>query len=197
MSDSKELKDLLERLRREAGAPPASAPLPAPERTSEPGPRPAAPARNSVSAGFRQLPQYSQPARQAESRFKAAESKSSWGENKEAFLFGLFSSLLLALGGAFTEAGYLALIGGCGFLIFATVMALALYGHCRAAAAPAVHPGLAERVDALSRRLELLASRPAAAQEPQAGGAGQRELEQKVEELRLMVKSLARAVGGQ
>lgn len=194
MSDSRELKELLERLRKEAGSAPVRAPQPEPS-VSEARPQAAAPyARQPAVTGHRPWPQ-AEPRRFQEAGFKSAETKSTWGENKEAFLFGLFSSLLLALGGVLSGFEYLSLIGGCCFMVFGAVMALALYGHCRETAAPAVPSGMRERLEALSRKVEALAGRPASA--APAAREDSRELEQKVEELRVMVKSLARVVGGE
>lgn len=192
MSDSRELKELLERLRKEAGSAQPRVPQAEPA-APEARPQEAGPARRPAAAVHRAWPQ-AEPRRYQEAGFKSAETKSTWGENKEAFLFGLFSSLLLALGGVLSGFEYLSLIGGCCFMVFGAVMALALYGHSREAAAPAVSNGLQERLEALSRKVEALAGRPAAA--APAAQYDARELEQKVEELRVMVRSLAKVVGG-
>lgn len=199
MSDSKELKDLLERLRKEAGPAPARAPQAAPVPGPEARPQAAqpAPARRNAAPAFRAWPQEPARHRHGDNDFRAAESKSTWGENREAFLFGLFSSLLVALGGALSGFEYMALVGCCCFAVFAAVMALALYGHSRGASVPAASNGLAERVEALSHKVEALAGKAAPAAVQQAAQPDSRELEKKVEELRVMVRSLAKVVGGE
>lgn len=196
MSDTKDLKELLDRMRKETGAEPAAPAVPAPAPDARRRPfQAAAPAARAVG----QRPQaVKPPERPSYNGFKRPDAplhgpsaQSSWGESKEAILFGMFSSLLLALGGVLAGLEYLCIIGGAAFMFFSAVMAMALYAHLRAArpAQPQADPGLTARVDALSRKVELLAEKASAA--PSAAQA----LEAKVEELRVMVRNLARLAG--
>lgn len=121
----------------------------------------------------------------------------SWSENKEAMLFGMLSSLVLVLGGVLAGLDYLVLIGAVVFMMFAFMMLLALFGYYlnfRRAGRPD-QSGLAERLETLSRKVDSLGAGRAAgpaSQYQSAPSERERELERKVEELRVIVKSLAR-----
>ncbi|HCC47246.1 MAG TPA: hypothetical protein DEQ38_03890 [Elusimicrobia bacterium] len=189
MSDTKDLKLLLERLRSEVG------PLP-PERPEDNlASRPALP---EGEAPRREGPH--RPYRLQEPRPEERENQSNpaWSENKETMLFGMLASLIASLGGILAGLDYLVLIGAVVFSLFSLVMFLALLRFSFSPRRRGVDTqGLAERVDALSKRVELLSARAVSGSVPhQAGAAGHdRELEQKVEELRVLVKSLSKAVG--
>lgn len=196
MSDSKDLKELLDRLKsetapgkedaRDAGLPGPALPGPAPQprrfqayRDKEPAPR-----------------AYRAP----EPRVEAAEERPdhTFSENKETMLFGMLAGLVAALGGVLAGLEYLVLAGSVVFSVFALLLAVMLL---RVTLLPRRRgqdtPGLTERVDALSRRVEMLSSRAAVSGTPEAAGSAgprDRELEQKVEELRVLVKGLAKAL---
>ncbi|MDA8243768.1 MAG: hypothetical protein M0025_06565 [Elusimicrobia bacterium] len=189
MSGSEDLKDLLDRLKDEVGPLPEE-PAPAQRQAA---PRPAlqprpAPAPERFFRARRPEPR-PQPA--------AAPANPVWSENKEAMLFGLLTSLIAVFGGILSGLGYVVLIGAVAFLLFACLMALALYAYYLNFRGPAREDrGLAERLDALSRRVEALSSMAV------SGGSSapdapfpekERELERKVEELRVIVKTLARS----
>lgn len=189
MSDTKDLKLLLERLRSEVGPLPPEGPEDSLPR--QPGREPAG------EAPRREGPH--RPYRGQETRPEERETPSNpvWSENKETMLFGMLASLIASLGGILAGLDYLVLIGAVVFSLFSLVMFLALL---RFSFSPrrrgADTQGLAERVDALSKRVEMLSTRAVSGSAPhQAGSAGRdRELEQKVEELRVLVKSLSKAV---
>ncbi|MGD9642487.1 MAG: hypothetical protein AB7V08_07060 [Elusimicrobiales bacterium] len=204
MSGTKDLKDLLERLKGEVG------PLPA-DRLSEgrfseqgqyetpgrppfahPGPGPAGARREGVNRPYR-LPDV---------RPEAADkiSGTAWAEIKETILFAMLGSLTAALGGVLAGYEYLVIAGIAIFSLFSLVMAVAI---SRLVLNSQRHTqetnGLAERVDALSKRVEVLSSRAVSDgvhPQPHFGAVADRELEQKVEELRTLVKSLSKAVEG-
>lgn len=121
----------------------------------------------------------------------------SWSENKEAMLFGMLASLVLVLGGVLAGLDYLVLIGAVVFMMFAFMMLLALFGYYlnfRRVGRPD-KSGLAERLETLSRKVDSLGgvrSSGPAAQYQGAPSERERELERKVEELRVIVKTLAR-----
>jgi len=203
MSGTKDLKDLLERLKGEVG------PLPGdslPEgRFSEPGQvepsgRPQAYRPGPLPAGVRREGM-NRPYRLPEARPEAADklSVSAWAEIKETILFGMLGSLTAALGGVLAGYEYLVIAGVAIFSLFSLVMAFAISRLVLNSQRPAQEGNsLVERVDALSKRVEVLSSRAVsggAHTQPQAGG-GDRELEQKVDELRILVKSLSKAVEG-
>lgn len=189
MSDTDDLKDLLDRLKGEVHPlPPEEAPrlrqAPAGER-----PRPQA-----AFQRFQRSPLAESP---REPQRDPGGTNLVWSENKEAMLFGVLASVIMAFGGILAGLDYLVLAGAVFFMLFALVMFLSLFGfylNMRRHAAP--DSGLAVRVDALSRKVEMLSSRSVSAGPLAAAGGGERdrELEGKVEELRVLVKSLSRAI---
>lgn len=194
MSDTNDLKNLLERLKTEVG------PLP-PERVQE-FPVPARPPRAEPALQKREGPYRQYKPQESRHDLPDQHVSTSWSENKETMLFGMLASLIASLGGILAGLDYLVLIGSIVFSLFAVVMILALlrsFNLFRRSAPEA--QGLAERVDALSRRVEMLSSRAVSGGgphlQPGAGAGRDRELEQKVEELRVLVKSLAKAVEGE
>lgn len=191
MSGTEDLKDLLDRLKGEVGPlPPEPEPDPEPRAAQPPDRQPPRP------GGFSRFGLSRRP------ELPRATSASGgvnvvWSENKEAMLFGVLASLVIALGGVLAGLEYLVLIGAVFFSLFSLVMFLALFGYYlnfRRKSGP--DQGLAERLDSLARRVETIASRPPAAGPalPSHGSERDRDLEHKVEELRVLVKSLSRAV---
>ena len=201
MSDTKDLKDLLARLKSEVGPAPqqraAEQPRPAeplrPRETEPERPRAAPPPRREPPSRYYKPPEPRPPER-------GISINSSWSENKETMLFGVLASLIIALGGIVAGLDYLVLTGALFFIMFSTAMFLALFGYyLNFRKRGHADPGLIERVDALSKKVEILSTRPAAGgQAPSAssGSEKERELEHKVEELRTLVKTLAKAVDG-
>ena len=195
MSGTDDLKNLLARLKDEVGplppepAPPAPARQPYHREAPAPQPQPAKSER--FVRAYRHEP----------TRGGLSESGGPnviWSENKETMLFGVLASLIAALGGILAGLDYLVWIGAVVFMLFSFMMFLALFGYYlnfrRKGPSEA---GLAERVDALSRKIEMLSGRAvsgggAAYQSP--GQERERELEHRVEELRVLVKSLAKSV---
>jgi len=123
-----------------------------------------------------------------------------WSENKEVMLFGMLTSLVAALGGVLSGLDYLVLIGAVVFMLFSFMMLLALFGQYLNSRRSAEAGGpLADRVEALSRRVETLSSKAVfsgGSAYSEAGTPYERELERKVEELRVLVKSLSGSVEG-
>lgn len=224
MSGSDDLKNLLDRLKSEVGPLPELPPrpqAPAPERSfrddrfqreekpareerpirtdryqprREEEPRQGAPRRDFMPHPHRPEAQRDLPAVQSPANL-------AWSENKETTLFGMLTGLIAALGGVLSGLDYLVLIGGVVFMLFSFMLLLSLFGYYLnfRRRAPESH-GLAERVDALSRKVEMLSSMAASggARSYQAASPErERELEHKVEELRVLVKTLARAVDQQ
>lgn len=190
MSGSEELKDLLDRLKDEVGPvreerrqPARQAPKPAPAAQ----PPAAAPERffRAHRPEAQRQPQEQDPVNTV------------WNENKEAMLFGLLSSLVAVFGGILSGLGYVVLIGAVAFLLFACLMSLALFAYyLNFRGRGREDRGLASRVDALSRKVETLSSMAVSGQAaPYQSPAPEREreLERKVEELRVIVKTLARS----
>jgi hypothetical protein len=126
-----------------------------------------------------------------------ASSNMVWSENKEAMLFGVLASLAAMLGGILAGIGYVILAGAVSFVLFSFVMVLTLFGYYLNFRKNNSDEGrLENRVEQLSRRLESIAvknlSGPSYA--PAGSGVKDRELDRKVEELRTLVRSLAKAV---
>jgi hypothetical protein len=205
MSGTKDLKDLLERLKGEVGPLPGDS-LPD-GRFSESGqsesgrPQAYRPGPGPAPAGVRR-DAMNRPYRPPEGRPEAADklSVTAWAEIKETILFGMLGSLTAALGGVLAGFEYLVIAGIAIFSLFSLVMAVAI---SRLVLNSQRHTqetnGLAERVDALSKRVEVLSSRAVSDgvhPQPQFSSVADRELEQKVEELRTMVKSLSKAIEG-
>ena len=197
MSGTDDLKDLLARLKDEVGPlPPEPAREPAPARQQYhrevPAPQPQG-AKNE---------RFTRPYRAEPVRGGLSESGGGpnviWSENKETMLFGVLASLIAALGGILAGIDYLVLIGAVVFMLFSFIMFLALFGYyLNFRRRGRSEGGLAERVDALSRKVEMLSGRAAsggAASYQSAGQEKERELEHRVEELRVLVKSLAKSV---
>lgn len=190
MSGTKDLKDLLDRLKGEVG------PLPRFETPQE------AREQRVPPPGAGRQDRFSRPERPQEQRPPSAGPQNpAWSENKESILFGMLATLTAALGGILAGLDYLVIIGAVFFSCFSLVMVIGLFGVClnfrRVGGDPS---GLAERIDALSRKVEMLSSRAASgggSQHPAGSPDREREqeLEHKVEELRVLVKSLTKAVG--
>lgn len=226
MSGSKELKDLLDRLKGDPGPLPQAQPDQdwAGEERHEPGrtdeaeepgenrrgkaaqageqPSSAAPGQHPLQHAAGRQDRYARPYRAQEPRESSGGPHNTvWSENKESMLFGMLASLTAALGGILAGLDYLVLIGAVVFSLFSMVMLVTLFrSSLNSRRAGVEAPGLADRVDALSKKVEMLSSRAA------SGGGGplsagspdrERELEQKVEELRVLVKTLAKAVEGE
>ena len=190
MSGTKDLKDLLDRLKSEVS------PLPRFET-----PR-AAQEQRAPQPGAGRQDRFSRPERVQEQRLPSpAAQNPAWSENKESILFGMLATLTAALGGILAGLDYLVIIGAVFFSCFSLVMAIALFGIClNFRRGGGETSGLADRIDALSRKVEMLSSRAASgggnshpAGSPDRGR--EVELEHKVEELRVLVKSLTKAVG--
>ena len=197
MSGTEDLKELLGRLKDEVGPLPPE-PLRAPEtaarrRAEEEPPRPRLPAvrperfnrafRGETQRELPDAPPHGNPA---------------WNENKEIMLFGALTALVALLGGILAGLDYLVLIGAVVFLLFSFMMLLHLFGHYLTSRRGITgNQGLAERVDALSRRIEMLSTKAVSGAGPGYAGTHpdrERELEHKVEELRVLVKTLAKSV---
>jgi len=197
MSGTDDLKNLLSRLKDEVGPiPPEPAPQAAPARQQyqREAPRP-------QPQGGIKPERFNRAYRPETPRPGLPESSGPntiWSENKETMLFGILASLIAALGGILAGIDYLVLIGAVVFMLFSFIMCLTLFGYYLnfRRRAPS-ESGLAERVDALSRKVETLSGKAVS-----GGGGGyqspgqerERELEHSVDELRVLVKSLAKAV---
>lgn len=188
MSETKDLKELLERMKGEV--------LPLPPSAAEPRPRPAPEARVQPSAGLSRFQRFSMPEPQRPMPRETGGPNLIWSENKEAMLFGVLASIIMAFGGILAGLDYLVMAGAGFFMLFSLVMFLALFGHYLSMRRRSPHDsGLAARVDALSRKVEMLSSRAASAvPAASSSGGGDRALEGKVEELRVLVKNLSRAI---
>lgn len=196
MSGTDDLKNLLARLKDEVGPlPPEPAREPAPAR--QPYQREASKAQpQGVKSERFTRPYHHEPTRGGLS--ESSGPNVIWSENKETMLFGVLAALIATLGGILAGLDYLVWIGAVVFMLFSFIMFLALFGYYlnfRRRGAP--EAGLAERVDALSKKIEMLSGRAvsgggAAYQAP--GQDRERELEHRVEELRVLVKSLAKSV---
>lgn len=225
MSGTRELKDLLDRLKGDTDPLPQAQPErdwagterhepgitgeaaePGENRwgkASQAGERPpsAAPGQHPSQYAAGRQDRYSRPYRAQEQRSSSGATQNpAWSENRESMLFGMLASLTAALGGILAGFDYLVLIGSVFFSFFSAVMLLALFNSClNFRRAGADGPGLSERVDALSKRIELLSTKAVSAGAgplPAGSHDRERELEQKVEELRVLVKTLAKAVEG-
>ena len=205
MKKNDELKDLLDRLKEEVTARSA---VPGPERPEdfyesfEEAPRgggmdeavPPAPRPEKVQAAVR--PEFQRPER---TQAASAGGNVIWSENKETMLFGILASLLFTLGGILAGLDHVILIGAVAFMLFSFITVLTLLGYYLDFRSKNQPEGLlGEKVEHLSRRLEALAlkSVPGQSQNMPAPQAGDKELEQKVDELRTLVRSLAKAVEG-
>lgn len=134
-----------------------------------------------------------------EDEVRDPERNTVWDENKEILLFGMLASLAASLGGLLAGINFLVIVGAAVFVVFSVLTAAALFAVIFfARRRRAESAGMAERVDALSRRVEAL-SRQAVTSSPapsSGGVAADPELERKVEELRVMVKGLSKALEG-
>lgn len=190
MSGSKELKDLLDKLKGEVGPLPRFE-TPRDDREQR-GPQP----------GAGRQDRFSRPERVQEQRLPSVDTQNpAWSENKESILFGMLATLTAALGGILAGLDYLVIIGTVFFSCFSLVMVIGLFGiSLNFRRGGGDNSGLAERIDSLSRKVEMLSSRAASgggSAHPAGSPDRERELEleHKVEELRVLVKSLTKAVG--
>ncbi len=199
MSGTQDLKELLDRLKGEVG------PLPPPEEprayappSAEPRPLAAQPAQRPGERenGFSRFGRPHRPESQRDP-VQGSGLNLVWSENKETMLFGVLASLIISLGGVLSGLEYLVLIGAVFFILFSLVMFLALFGYYlnfRRRGGP--DQALAARLEALTHKVEALGARApgAGAAISSSGPEKERELEHKIEELRVLVKSLSRAV---
>ncbi len=209
MRGSEDLKNLLDRLNSEVGPLPEKQPEAPPPSLKRGERTPELVARYSRAfspAGQDRVSQRAAPAQDRAPRAYALPERASpagpqntaWGENKEIILFGMLASLITALGGVLAGIEYLVLIGSLFFSLFSLALLLALFrfslsrrGHASEAAA------LAERVDALSRKVEMLSAKAASEGIATPAGSPARDIElaNRVEELRVLVKTLAKGAG--
>lgn len=192
MSGTRDLRRLLDLLRTEVG------PVPA-ERAAESGlepPRRQFSQRPAQPPAERPHVQPGRPYRPPEPAAWQPERhyNSAWGENKETILFGLLTSLIAALGGVLAGLDYLVMTGTAAFGFFSLVMGIMMLRHSAPARRAPDDKALTERLDALSKRVETLSSRAVSGGGRYTVASADPELERKVEELRVMVKSLSRAV---
>lgn len=192
MSGTEDLDNLLSRLKKEVG------PLP-PELPQDVLRQRDMVARLHLPAArSERFLRQARPEAQRESQRGSPAVTSAWSENKEIMLFGALTSLIAILGGVLSGIDYLVLIGAVVFMLFSFMLLLYLFGHyLNSRRSGQEEPGLAERVDALSRKIEMLSSKavsgPGAAYSHSVPEK-ERELEHKVEELRVLVKTLAKSV---
>lgn len=199
MSGTDDLKSLLARLKGEVS--PSSGPdlpsepsswrgsergagAPGPVNRDSPPPRPGQPQR----------PEFIRPDR------GPAAANQIWSENKETMLFGMLASVIVLLGGLAASLLWLTAIGAAFFVLFAAVMAAVLSGYARnfrPAAGGGDSAELSAKLEQLARKVDSLALRGGAAQNGSSGAfrGGDRELERKVEELRILVRSLTKSAG--
>jgi hypothetical protein len=201
MKEQNELGDLLDRLKGEVRRPPGPS-LPEPEELrNQPGPRPVE-LIGPASASHPPKPErFQAPTRPEHHRLEHSQAPDGanviWSENKETMLFGVLASLIAILGGILAGLDYVTLIGSVSFMLFSFMTVLALFGYYLNFRKKNSEEGvLGERVEQLSRRLEALAAKGSASYPQAASGARVRdkELEQKVDELRMLVKSLAKII---
>lgn len=208
MSGSEDLKRLLDRLKDEVG------PVPEPPQRAEAAPRPDQAPRPARYPARQPAPEWEVPRQRPEQVFRPHRPEAqrdqgeqslpanlAWSENKETVLFGMLTSLIAVFGGILAGMDYLVLIGAVAFLLFSCVMLLFLFGYyLNFRLRSHGDRGLAERVDALSRKVETIGTMTASAGSRAYQACApdkERELEHKVEELRVLVKTLARAVDQQ
>jgi hypothetical protein len=190
MSDTKDLKYLLDKLKSEVG--PVRQDFAEKERPAVPAERPAPSAIRRREGAYRPY--------QPHSDIPAAPEKyinPVWSENKEIMLFGMLASLLVALGGMLAGLNYIVMTGAALFAFFSLVTCIALLRVSLFNRRPSSDDhALAERLDALSKRVETLSLRSVSSGSPSYGAAPGRdaELDHKVEELRVLVKSLSKAI---
>lgn len=204
MSDTKDLKYLLDRLKGEMGSLPREReePLGAePPHVAAPPPRRREGVYRPYGPPMREGMYRAYAPQEIPDRQKEKASVSSWSENKETMLFGMLSALAATAVGALQVIPYLVLAGTIVFCVFSLVAAVALLRVSlvsRNRSSSEAEHALAERLDALSRRVEMLSSKAAAEGLPSRGAAqaGEPELERKLEELRVVVKSLSKAIEG-
>ncbi len=201
MKNENEIRDLLDRLRGEVRPAPSPGPVPPAGPVDTPA---AAPYKFRDTLQPPRPPRTERPvvARAELPRPERVHSPSGanviWSENKEAMLFGMLASLAAALAGVLEGLNYLALAGTVAFMLFSFVMALALFAYCQNFREKG--PGgdaAGARLDQFARKIESLEEKILSGRAGAAGGGGQvkdKELEQKVEELRKVVKSLVKAV---
>jgi hypothetical protein len=202
MKNENEIKDLLDRLRGEIRTAPGSVPVPpATGHSSVPGPEKS---RGPVPFSLPSRQGSYAPSRaefpRAERGYVPVSANIVWSENKEAMLFGVLASLAAALGGVLAGVDYLILAGTASFMLFSFVMVLTLFGYyLNFRRSGQVDGAVAVRLDQFSRRLESLEGENLSGRTNATvvgAHAGGKELEQKVEELRKIVKSLVKAVEG-
>lgn len=203
MKDTNKLKDLLDRLKGEVRQSSGSgAPLRLEElsvrHSGEPEESAGAAAASRAPRPERfvpRRPEFERPERKQE---MGGGVNVIWSENKETMLFGMLASLIAILSGILAALDYVILIGAVSFMLFSFMMALALFGYYLNFRTKTSDGGgmMSERVDQLARRLEALSAKNLTGQQPGPAGARpqDRDLEQKVDELRILVKALARAV---
>jgi hypothetical protein len=192
MSGTEDLKNLLDKLKDEVGFLPPEPQRELPRYRAADFQRPVpAPLPGRLQRPYRQEPEHKP--------HLSLGGGMIWSENKEAMLFGMLASLVAALGGILSGLDYLVLIGAIVFMLFSFMMLLALFGQYLNFRRSAEAGGpLADRVESLSRRVETLSSKAvfSGGAYSEGGSQHERELEHKVEELRILVKSLSRAVEG-
>jgi len=114
-------------------------------------------------------------------------------DDKEIVLLGILSSIIVIIIGALASMGYLIAVGSAGFIISILVMARAVFYYVYEVKKTGSGGGgkeLAERINSLENRMVSLKSSSSGRD---ISGERSRELEEKIEELRSIVKSLTKA----
>jgi ABC-type multidrug transport system fused ATPase/permease subunit len=175
MKKTEDLKSLLDKLKAEA-----SYDYELEERKTEEPKLPVYPRINKTNDA-----NFSNNRNNSFSQFKAINPKFNvvWSENKESLLFSILSSVIVVIIGVITSLEYITLVGLISFLLFSIVTFLAFFRYVLIATQKEqMSSDVALRLEKLEREISNLS-------QGELGGNRIFELEEKIEELRIILKS--------
>lgn len=130
-------------------------------------------------------PQRYMPERHINSKFNVV-----WSENKETLLFAMLASIIVLLIGIFSEREYISMVGGVSFMLFSLVSFMAFFRYIMFASyAQRKDDDLIYKISELERKVSTM-SNPSSFDDRKV-----KELEDKVAELKAIVKTLSRGLG--
>ncbi len=114
-----------------------------------------------------------------------------WSENKEALLFGMLASIIVLLIGIFSDREYISMVGGVSFMLFSLVSFMAFFRYIVFASyAQRRNDDLIYKISELERKVSTFSNSSVSFDDRKI-----KELEDKVAELKAIVKTLSRAAG--
>lgn len=114
-----------------------------------------------------------------------------WSENKETLLFGMLASIIVIVIGLISSAEYITFAGVISFLLFAVITFITFYKYILVSVSKSQIPkDLIDRIEVLERKVQYFSSKKGGSISDEKIS----EIEGKVEELKVIVKTLLQSI---